>query len=205
MPDDASTRLQADRLRAELTNLPNLLTMARIVLIVPVVWLMLERAPLPAFLASVLFGVASATDWLDGYLARKRGMVSVLGKLLDPLADKLIVMSTLVVAVGLGWVPAWLVVLILARELAISGLRSIAGQEGLMVEVVRAGKWKTAFQLTGLVGVVVHYPYEVHFGFATTVVDFGAMGLGLLGLSLVFSLASAGIYFRNFLRALAAR
>jgi CDP-diacylglycerol--glycerol-3-phosphate 3-phosphatidyltransferase len=190
-------------LREELTNLPNLLTYARIAAIPVVLWMMWAETPAMSFLASVVFSLAAITDWLDGYLARKRGQESILGKLLDPLADKLIVMATLVVAVELGRVPGWFVVLLLSRELAVSGLRSIASQEGLVVEVVQAGKWKTALQLTGLVVVLIHYPYRIDFLVAERVVDFGRMGFALLLLSMSFSLVSAGTYFHGFLRAIA--
>lgn len=199
-------------LREEFLNLPNMLTMLRILLIPPVMILMLSE-PDPDtvsagrgqanFFAAVLFGLAAVTDGLDGYLARKRNMVSLLGKLLDPLADKLIVMATLVVAAQLEHIPSWFVVLLLSREIAITGLRSIAGQEGLMVEVVRAGKIKTALQLIGLICLILHYRYVIHFGFAEAEVDFNALGVALLALSMVFSLVSAGIYFVRFLRAVA--
>lgn len=200
----------------EFTNLPNMLTMLRILLIPPVIWLMLQSTPETNMIAAVLFGVAAFTDWLDGYLARKRNLVSVLGKLLDPLADKLIVMATLIIAAQLGRIPGWFVVLLLSRELAISGLRSVASQEGLMIEVVSAGKYKTALQLVGLVGVILSRSpleigtpgavgdlYLIDFWVAEALVDFGALGFAVLALSLAFSLVSAIIYFRRFIRAAA--
>ena len=187
----------------ELTNLPNLLTMMRIVLIVPVMWLMLQNTPVSGFWASIVMGVAALTDWLDGWLARSRGQVSLVGKLLDPLADKLIVMAILVIAAQLSHIPGWFVVLLLSREIAITGLRSIASTEGLMIAVTEAGKWKTALQLVGLIGVLVHFPYLIDFGFIEVVVDFGALGFGLLILAMVFSLFSAGLYFARFIGAIA--
>ena len=189
-------------IREEFTNLPNMLTMGRILLIPPVMVLMLKGSPRDAFWAALLFSVAAITDYLDGYLARKKGLVSVLGKLLDPLADKLIVMATLVVAAQLGHIPGWFVVLLLAREIGIGGLRSIAGQEGLVIDVVEAGKLKTALQLCGLIALILHYPYPIDFLFAQTVVDFNAIGFALLALSMVFSLMSAGIYCTRFLKAI---
>jgi CDP-diacylglycerol--glycerol-3-phosphate 3-phosphatidyltransferase len=192
-------------LRQEFTNLPNMLTMGRIALIPPVMLLMVAATPATNFYATVLFGIAAVTDWLDGYLARRRGLESVLGKLLDPMADKLIVLAVLVMAAELGNIPGWFVVLLLSREVAISGLRSIASTEGLTVDVVSAGKWKTALQLCGLVGVILQDGYRVDFLFVAADVDFGAMGFALLAVSMVFSVLSAAIYFRNFLRAVAAR
>ena len=143
-------------IREEFTNIPNMLTMGRIALIPPVMILMLEGTPLAAFWAAILFSAAAITDYLDGYLARKMGLVSLLVKLLDPLADKLIVMATLIIAAQMGTIPGWFVVLLLARELGITGLRSIAGQEGLVIEVVQSGKFKTALQLCGLIGIILH-------------------------------------------------
>jgi CDP-diacylglycerol--glycerol-3-phosphate 3-phosphatidyltransferase len=189
----------------ELTNLPNVLTLMRIAAIAPVIALMVWDTPKTSFFAALLFGAAAATDWLDGWLARRRGQESLMGKLLDPLADKLIVMATLVIGAELGRIPGWFVVLLLSRELSITGLRAMASSEGLMIHVVETGKWKTALQLVGLVGLIVHYRYLVDFGFIERVVDFNALGYGLLLLSMVFSLASAGAYFNGFLKAIAAR
>ena len=197
-------------IRQEVTNLPNLLTFGRILAIPPVMLFMLQNTPESNFWATALFSLAAITDWLDGYLARRRNLVSLLGKLLDPMADKLIVLAVLVTAVqltdatGQSHVPGWFVVVLLSREIAVSGLRAMAATEGLEIAVVRAGKWKTALQLCGLVGIIIHYPYPVDFVFATVDVDFGALGLALLGLSMVFSLVSAGMYFSRFLRAVVA-
>lgn len=192
-------------LREEITNLPNILTMSRIALIPPVMLLMLQNTPQANFFATMLFTVAAITDWLDGYLARKRGLVSVLGKLLDPLADKLIVLATLIIAAELARIPGWFVVLLLSREITISGLRSIASSEGLSIDVIQSGKFKTAFQLVGLVGLLLHDRYLIDFGFTEAVIDFNVLGVALLALSMVFSLLSATQYFMGFLRALSSR
>lgn len=194
-------------IKEELTNLPNMLTLGRIAAIPPVMLLMLQNTPESNVFATLLFSAAAITDWLDGYLARKRGLVSLLGKLLDPLADKLIVLAVLVMAVqltdanGVSHVPGWFVVVLLSRELAISGLRAIAASEGLEIAVVSTGKWKTAFQLSGLVGVIIHYTYPVNFLFTEVNVNFGALGFWLLVISMFFSLWSAASYFNHFLRA----
>lgn len=192
-------------LREEITNLPNMLTMARIALIPPVMFFMLLETPTGNFVACVLFALAAITDWLDGWLARRRGLVSVFGKFLDPLADKLIVLATLVIAAELQRIPGWFVVLLLSREITITGLRAIASNEGLMIDVVSAGKYKTALQLIGLVALILHGTFTIDFVFTTQVVDFNAFGVGLLALSMVFSLLSAAMYFYSFLKALAAR
>ena len=189
--------------REELTNLPNILTMMRIALIPPVMVLLLLESPKASFIAALLAGLAAITDWLDGWLARRSGQVSLVGKLLDPLADKLLVMAILVVSTQLHRIPGWFVVLLLSRELSIAGLRSIASQEGLLIAVVETGKWKTALQLTGLIGIIVHYTYLIDFGVTAVAVNFNALGFGLLLLSMVFSLFSAGVYFANFMKAIA--
>ena len=190
-------------IREEFTNLPNLLTFARIAMIPPVVVLLLQDTPRTDLIAGVLFGLAAATDWLDGFLARRMGLESLLGRLLDPLADKLIVMASLVIAAQLGRIPGWFVVLLLSRELAITGLRSIASQEGLIIAVDETGKWKTALQLLGIFGVIVQHRYPVHFGFTEELVHFGNVGFALLAISMIFSLMSAFLYFWRFIRAIA--
>lgn len=204
----------ARTLRQEILGVPNLLTLGRIA-VIPVVLLFMDRGADPAaslgqqylysFLAALLFALAAATDWFDGWLARNMGWTSLVGKLLDPLADKLIVMAVLVKLAALGRVPAWLVVLLLARELAITGLRSIASSEGLSIDVIQTGKWKTAFQLCGLIGLLLHYEYPVDFVIARTPLKFHEAGMLLVVLSLAFSLLSAATYFGSFLRAIAAR
>ena len=205
-PQPPATRKAVRKVtRDELLNLPNILTMMRIALIPPVMILLLLETPKASFIAALLTGLAAITDWLDGWLARRRGQVSLVGKLLDPLADKLIVMAILVVCTQLHRIPGWFVVLLLSRELSIAGLRSIASQEGLLIAVVETGKWKTALQLTGLIGITVHYSYLIDFGVTQQVVNFNALGFGLLLLSMVFSLLSAGMYFARFMGAIASQ
>src|SRR5205085_5207647 len=148
-------------LRRELTNVPNLVTMGRVVLI-PFVLLFIDNfSPLRSFIASLLYLGAAAGDALDGYLARSRGQVSTLGKFLDPLADKLIVTAALVFMVSLGRVPAWIVVVMIARDLAVNGLRSIASAEGLVIAASDSGKVKTALQLCAIMMLLVHFRYPV--------------------------------------------
>jgi CDP-diacylglycerol--glycerol-3-phosphate 3-phosphatidyltransferase len=188
-------------LREEIKKLPNILTLGRIALIPPVMLLMLEGTRVGSFFAMLLFTVAAITDWLDGYLARKQGLESLLGKLLDPLADKLIVQAVLILAAELGHIPGWFVVLLLSREIAITGLRAIASSEGLQIDVVESGKLKTALQLVGLVMLILHHEFVIDFGFVITTVDFNVIGFALLSISMFFSLASAVTYFRGFARA----
>lgn len=175
-------------------NLPNSLTVARIALIPVVVWMLGEDPNREECLATaVIFVGAMLTDIVDGYLARKWNLVSPLGAYLDPLADKLMVMAALIMLVPLGWVPAWLVLILMGRELAITGLRGIASQEGLTISAGTMGKVKTAFQSTALTMLILHYP--------TLGIDVHSSGTVLLWVATFFSLASATEYMVLFLSA----
>ncbi|HUT99902.1 MAG TPA: CDP-diacylglycerol--glycerol-3-phosphate 3-phosphatidyltransferase [Myxococcota bacterium] len=211
-------------LKQEFFNLPNMLTMFRILVIPLVLFFVYYESRMNSFIAACLFALASATDYFDGWLARRQGLITVLGKFLDPLADKLIVSSTLVMLIPLGRIPAWVVVLLLARELAITGLRGIASSEGMVIAASQGGKWKTAFQLTGILGLLIHYPYPVAIitpGLHNLVagtwlhellaswgipvrpwVDFHIVGLWLIYMSLFFSIFSAWQYIGRFVKAI---
>ena len=187
-------------------NLPNVLTMVRILLIPLVLYLLDRGSPFDCFLATLVFAAAAITDFFDGYLARRRNLVSLLGKFLDPLADKLIVMATLVWLVGMGRVPAWLVVVVIGREITITALRGIASTERLVIAAGEGGKSKTALQMVGLVCLILGYPYHLDF----FVVDFGVVDLVLVGRALVyaslaFSLVSAFQYGKFFIEAVEAK
>jgi CDP-diacylglycerol--glycerol-3-phosphate 3-phosphatidyltransferase len=154
-----------------------------------------------SFLAALIYAAVAATDFLDGWLARRLNLETVIGKFLDPLADKLIAMAALVMLVHLGRVGAWVVILVLAREFAVTGLRSIAMSEGIVIAAGREGKYKTAIQLVGITFLLLHYRYPIHFLFFTADVDANRVGTALVYLSLVFSLWSAWSYFAGFLEA----
>src|SRR4051812_34999779 len=173
--------------------------MGRVVLI-PFVLLFIDNFnPLRTFIASLLYLVAAAGDFLDGYLARSRGQVSMLGKFLDPLADKLIVNAVLVFMVALGRVQAWIVVVLIARDLAINGLRSIASAQGLVIAASDGGKIKTALQLVAIMMLLIHFSYPALI--VGTDIDYHAAGTALLWVSMVASLYSGGQYMRHFLSA----
>ena len=186
-------------LRRELTNLPNLITMGRVVVIPFVLFFIDNFNPLRTFIASLLWLVAAAGDFLDGYLARSRGQVSMLGKFLDPLADKLIVNAVLVYMVALARVPAWLVVVIIGRDLAVNGLRSIASAQGLVIAASDGGKIKTAFQLVAIMLLLIHFSYPA-LGVGIDV-NYHIAGWWLLVVSTVVSLYSGAEYMRHFLAA----
>jgi CDP-diacylglycerol---glycerol-3-phosphate 3-phosphatidyltransferase len=206
MSTDASAKPPRRSLAADAFNIPNLLTMARIVAIPFFVWLLDTPTPRRGFWACIVFTLAAITDVLDGYLARKLGVVSVLGKFLDPLADKLIVMAALVWMVPMGRIAAWAVVLLLAREISVTGLRSVAASEGVVISAGNEGKTKTALQMIGIVALVLGYPYHLGYaGIDLGVVDLVHVGRMLVYLSLLSSFASAAQYVRLFAAAVEAK
>jgi CDP-diacylglycerol---glycerol-3-phosphate 3-phosphatidyltransferase len=190
-------------LRAEFTNLPNIITYVRVLLIPVVLWFVVHDSALNAMWAAIVYSLASITDALDGYVARVTGQVSTVGKFLDPLADKLAVTAVLVTLLPMGRVPAWVVVLLISRELAITGLRAVAAGEGLIISASDSAKTKTAFQLIGVVSLLVHYRYDIDLVYWHTTIFFHDVGIVFLYMSLFFSLYSAGSYFRGFVVALA--
>lgn len=147
-------------------NLPNILTIGRIVCI-PVVLSFLLLYPdeqdgpgrLNSFFAGLFFGIASITDILDGYYARKYGIITTLGKFLDPLADKLLNCLTMICLIPLERIPIWVVLIVISRELAVTGLRGIAASEGIVFQASSLGKYKTIFQAASLAGLCVHFEF----------------------------------------------
>lgn len=144
-------------------NLPNQLTLARIILVPVFLALLLLQFPKgqPLFphqdlIAALLFILAATTDWMDGYIARKRGQITVLGKFMDPLADKLLVSAALIALVELGDVPAWVCWVILAREFVVTGLRAIAAADGTVIAASKLGKLKTVTQVIAISLLLLH-------------------------------------------------
>ncbi len=138
-------------------NLPNKLTLARMILIVPFVAAMMADAPVWQAVATLLFVVASLTDLLDGYLARARGQVTDFGKLMDPIADKLLVMAALVGLTAQGRAHALCVMIILGREFVISGIRSVAASKGVVIAAGPIGKVKAALQMVAIALVLLPF------------------------------------------------
>jgi len=160
---------------------------------------LLDRgAPRDCYWAAWVYALAAITDLLDGWLARRRGLVTVIGKFLDPLADKLIVMSVLIMLVHLGRVPAWLVILILAREFTVTGLRTMAMSEGIVIGAGQEGKYKTIIQIAAISFLLLHYKYRVDFLAFEVDVDSNVVGTWLLYLSVAYSFWSAWVYNRDF-------
>ncbi|UUZ95663.1 CDP-diacylglycerol--glycerol-3-phosphate 3-phosphatidyltransferase [Paenibacillus sp. P25] len=154
-------------------NLANKITLARIFLVPIIMFFLLVQVKFPQIrieqfsitynqiIAALIFIVAASTDSLDGYIARKRKLVTNLGKLLDPLADKLLVSAVLVSLVEMGKLGAWIAIVIISREFAITGLRQIALLEGIVMAASKWGKWKTATQITAIIALLINnFPFE---------------------------------------------
>ena len=181
------------RLRST-ANHPNGLTLIRIALI-PLIILLFSfpSSRFMVFMAALVFGSAAFTDYLDGFLARRQGKVTFLGKALDPVADKLLTSSAFIMLAAHGWVPAWMVCVIIGRELAITGLRSVIAGQGADISASRLGKLKTGFQIAAIIPLMIHYPFLE--------LDCAGIGLVLIWVALAFTVWSGVDYFIKFKRA----
>jgi CDP-diacylglycerol--glycerol-3-phosphate 3-phosphatidyltransferase len=173
-------------------NLPNFLTLLRIGLIPLFVVIYSNPTPVRSFFATVSFLAAALTDLLDGYLARKRGEVTQFGKLMDPIADKLLVISALLLLVYFQRVPVWMVILLIGREMAVTGLRAVATMEGIVIPADRLGKYKMGAQITALALLLWNLSFPLNFQF---------WGTAFLWVALLLSLVSGVHYFVNYSRA----
>ena len=169
-------------------NLPNVLTLLRILLVPVLVVALLSEAPNGSALAAAVFAIAALTDGLDGYLARSRRDITTFGKIMDPIADKLLIAAALITLVSLDRVAPWVAMVIIAREFAVSGLRVAAGQQGVVIPASPLGKVKTVVQVGAIFAVI-----------ATG--DHGAWWAQvLLYISVVVTVVSGADYFLNFRR-----
>lgn len=171
-------------------NLANNLTLARIGVVPLLVILLYFPGRTTCLIAMLLFIVASLTDIVDGMVARRRNLVTTLGKFLDPLADKLLIGSLLIMLTKLGWVEAWVAVVIVGREIAVTGLRAVAADMGVIIAADRFGKLKTILQMLALCPLVLHFPW---YG-----LDPNPLGNVLLYAALVLTLVSGCNYFYGF-------
>jgi CDP-diacylglycerol--glycerol-3-phosphate 3-phosphatidyltransferase len=142
-------------------NLPNALTMLRILAVPVVVAALLVATPGGDIFAATVFALASLTDGLDGYIARKRSSITNFGKLMDPLADKLLIVGALVSLVSLGRLAAWVAMVIIAREVAVTILRTIAAERGLVIAASWLGKAKTVLQTLAVFALIAYDPAPV--------------------------------------------
>ena len=174
-------------------NLANNLTIIRIIIVpILIVLVLYSSSRASCLVAALLFGLAAFTDWLDGFIARRQNLVTSLGKFLDPLADKLLVSVTLVMLLSLNRVPAWMVALIIAREVGVTGLRIAAARDGIIMESSRLAKYKTAFQLVAVEALLIHYIYAG--------INFHLVGLLILWIALFITLWSGFVYFIRFFK-----
>jgi len=139
-------------------NVPNVLTVLRILAVPVIVVALLDETPDGDVLAAVVFALAAVTDKLDGYIARRRDAVTTFGKLMDPLADKLLIVAALVALVSLGRLAAWVAMVIIAREVGVTVLRAIAVEEGVVISASWLGKTKTVLQVAAVFGLIIFDP-----------------------------------------------
>jgi CDP-diacylglycerol--glycerol-3-phosphate 3-phosphatidyltransferase len=153
-------------------NLPNVLTLLRILAVPVIVVALLGETPNGDALAAGVFALAALTDGLDGYIARRRRDVTTFGKLMDPLADKVLIIAALVSLVSLGRLAAWVAMVIIARELAVTGLRAVAAEQGVVIAASWLGKLKTALQIAAVFALIIWNPSP----FAVDVLVYAAVG-----------------------------
>jgi len=168
-------------------NLPNKITLLRIFMVPLVLVFLISPSFWSCLVAAILFGAAAATDWLDGHLARVTNQVTLLGKLLDPVADKLLIISALVPLVELGRVSAWIVVVIVGREFAVSGLRTIASAQGIHIAAGACGKYKMGAEIGAILLLILDFNPVFHY--------LGQMGIWL---AMILAIVSAVDYFSQF-------
>ena len=174
----------------EINNLANQLSILRILITPLVILLLYFPGKITCSLAVLLFIIASFTDWLDGFIARRYNSVTSLGKFLDPLADKLLICSVLIMFSALDWAPAWVVIVIVCRELVVTGLRAIAIDEGIVLAADKFGKAKTVLQILAIIPILLHFPI---FG-----VRLWIFGEAVLYFSMILALYSGFNYCRYF-------
>ena len=168
-------------------NLPNKLTLFRIFLVPLLLVFLISPSMLSCFIAAIIFGLAAATDWLDGHLARVTNQVTLLGKLLDPVADKLLVVAALVPLVELDRVAAWIVVVIVGREFAVSGLRMIASAQGIHIAAADSGKYKMVAEIVAILFLILDFNVVFHY-----------IGQISIIVAMILSVVSATNYFAQF-------
>ncbi|MBT8489545.1 MAG: CDP-diacylglycerol--glycerol-3-phosphate 3-phosphatidyltransferase [Deltaproteobacteria bacterium] len=177
--------------KKEVFNLPNSITLIRIGVIPVLFLLLLNPGKVLSLIIAIVFIIAAVTDLLDGYIARKYDIVTKIGKYLDPLADKLIVNTAMIMMIPIGRIPAWIVAVIIMRDFAVDGLRGIASDD-FVIYASKLGKQKTLCQIFAVSALLIHYPF---FG-----ADAHAVGMVVLYLALILTLWSGVDYFMRFYR-----
>ncbi len=175
--------------------LPNFLTLGRLVLVPPIIFLLFFPGKAPSALAAFLFFVASLTDFFDGFIARRLKVESSFGQFLDPIADKVLVTSALIMLIALDRVDAWIVMLIISREVAVSALRATTKTWDTTLKPSWVGKWKAFFQFAAIVPLIINYKYTI-----IIPIDFHEVGTWILYCALALTLWSGVDYFVKFYR-----
>jgi len=173
-------------------NLPNIITMLRIGIIPVLFFLMASPGSTWSLVIALLFIIAALTDLLDGYIARKYEIVTTMGKFLDPIADKIIVNTAMILMIPIGRIPAWAVAITIIRDITVDGMRSIASAEGLVIDASSLGKKKTLCQTIAVSALIIHYPFlglNAH-----------AVGMIILYVALFLTVYSGLDYFSQFYR-----
>lgn len=183
-------RLSISTDKGDAFNIPNALTVLRIGVIPVLFLLLLSPGPVGSLVIAILFVFAALTDILDGYLARKYHIETVVGKFLDPIADKLIINAAMILMIPIGRIPAWIVVIIIMRDFIVDGIRSIASSDGLIIQASMLAKQKTLCQNFAVSALMIHYPL---FG-----ADAHAVGTVILYVALVLSLLSGFDYLMKY-------
>lgn len=185
-------RLPIPEDKREVFNLPNTISMVRIGVIPALFALLFSPGPAMSLVIAILFILAALTDLLDGYIARRYGIVTTMGKFLDPIADKLIVNTAMILMIPIGRIPAWIVAIIIIRDFAVDGIRNIASSDGLIIQASPLGKRKTLCQIFAVSALMIHYPFIG--------ADAHTVGMVILYIALILTVTSGIDYFLKFYR-----
>jgi CDP-diacylglycerol--glycerol-3-phosphate 3-phosphatidyltransferase len=176
--------------KGALLNFPNTITLLRVTIIPVLFFLLLSPGPTGSLIIAGLFILAALTDLLDGYLARKYEIVTVMGKFLDPIADKLIVNTAMILMIPIGRISAWIVAIIIIRDFVVDGIRAISQSEGFIIPASKLGKRKTLCQIFAVSALMIHYPFLG--------ADAHVVGTVILYIALVLSVTSGVDYLIKF-------
>jgi len=176
--------------KREVFNLPNTISMLRIGVIPVLFFLLLSPGKIMSLVIAILFIAAALTDLLDGYIARKYQIVTTMGKFLDPIADKLIVNTAMIMMIPINRIPAWIVAVIVIRDFVVDGIRNIASSNGIVIQASPLGKRKTLCQIFAVSALMIHYPFIG--------ADAHVVGMVILYIALILTVASGAEYFVKF-------
>jgi len=178
--------------RRQILSLPNGVTIIRVIAIPIILLLLFSSGRFYQVTTALLFLLVAVTDTLDGYLARRYGMVTTLGKFLDPLADKLLIVTALIALIPARGIPFWMVIVIVGREISVTGLRGIAVSQGIVISASILGKHKTVLEVASITCLILNASYFF--------IDFYWVGMGLLWVAMGLAVISGIDYFQKFLR-----